>query len=401
MHLYLKNEKFVLLLIFLISVLIRIPAVHFYGDTSIENEWGIIVHNLVENGKFSFRNLDGFLLPNLYMPPLYPFFLYLFTFFNLTDNYYILLILYVQLFLSSIAIVIFYLINKKIFSKKISILGSLIFSFFPLYIYACTQISSITLQVFLTLLFIYSFFEFSDNKKITSIFSLSIAGGLLILLRGEFIIIFFISLFFLYLYLKVQLRKILIIMLISTIIVSPYLIRNILTFDTITITKSVGYNLWKGNNPNSLVEGSEVIDDNLVEKIEKINKDKFYQIKLDKIFFNEAVKNILENPIHYFLLFIKKIFSFLLFDISSSQNNYYNYLHILPVIFLSITSFIGIFLANKKSIKYNYLLLLLFAYTMIFSAFFILPRYKLIIIPMQIIFTNVLVKCIVKKFVSK
>jgi len=190
-------------------------------------------------------------------------------------------------------------------------------------------------------------------------------------------------------------------MLISTIIVSPYLIRNILTFDTITITKSVGYNLWKGNNPNSLVEGSEVIDDNLVEKIEKINKDKFYQIKLDKIFFNEAVKNILENPIHYFLLFIKKIFSFLLFDISSSQNNYYNYLHILPVIFLSITSFIGIFLANKKSIKYNYLLLLLFAYTMIFSAFFILPRYKLIIIPMQIIFTNVLVKCIVKKFVSK
>ena len=43
-------------------------------------------------------------------------------------------------------------------------------------------------------------------------------------------------------------------------IVSPYVVRNVILFETITITKSFGYNLWKGNNSNSLVEGNVIID---------------------------------------------------------------------------------------------------------------------------------------------
>ena len=186
MDLLIKNEKIVIIFLFLISIIIRVPIIHLYGDIGLENEWGIIVNNLTEYGQFSFRNLDGFLLPNLYMPPLYPFFLYFFTFFNLSEHNYILLVLYVQLFLSAISIIIFYQINRKFFSKKITIFGSLLFSFFPSYIYACSQISSITLQVFLTILFFYFFFEFIYNKKKISILLLSITSGLLILLRGEF-----------------------------------------------------------------------------------------------------------------------------------------------------------------------------------------------------------------------
>ena len=295
---------------------------------------------------------------------------------------------------------IFYQINKKIFSKNISILSSLLLSLFPLYIYACSQISSITLQVFLTILFIYSFFEFSENKKSKSIFLLSITSGLLILLRGEFIIIFILSLFFLYLFLNTTFKKIFIILMITAITISPYLIRNVITFDTFTITKSIGYNLWKGNNPNSSIEGSEIIDQELAESLAKVEINKFYQIELDKIFLNQAFKNILDNPTHYFSLFVKKSLSFLFIDLMSTQKNYYNYFHIIPVLLLSITSFMGIVIASKKSIKYNYLLLILFTYIMVFSIFFILPRYKLIIIPIQLIFTNVLIKFITKKIRS-
>ena len=188
---------------------------------------------------------------------------------------------------------------------------------------------------------------------------------------------------------------------ITAITISPYLIRNVITFNTLTITKSFGYNLWKGNNPNSLVEGSEIIDKNLSRNIKKIENNRFYQIELDKIFWNEAIKNIFDNPLHYFLLYVKKFLSFLFIDISSTQKNYYNYFHLGPVLFLSITSLVGIILSNKKFLVYKYLMLIFFIYIMIFSAFFILPRYKLIIIPIQIIFTNVLVKCIIKKYFSK
>ena len=180
--------------------------------------------------------------------------------------------------------------------------------------------------------------------------------------------------------------------------ISPYLIRNVYIFDKITITKTFGYNLWKGNNLNSKVEGSELIEANLKEKINKVPKNKFYQINLDKLFLDEAIANILSDTTRYTFLYIKKFLSFLFIDINSSQTNYYNPLHYIPVLLLGITSLFGIFLSEKKSKELNYLIMIFFVYVFLFSCFFILPRYKMAILPLQIIFTNVLIDYISKKF---
>ena len=218
------------------------------------------------------------------------------------------------------------------------------------------------------------------------------------LIRVEFIIIFFISITFLYFFFKTSLKNILLIFLITLITVSPYLTRNFLIFDEITITKTLGYNFWKGNNSNSKVEGSELFDYSLKSKINKIKKDTYYQIKYDKIFFDQAIKNISDDPKRYIILFLKKVLSFLFIDINSSEDNYYNFLHYLPVLFFGISSLFGIILYDKKSLKINYLILIYFTYVFIFSCFFILPRYKLIILPLQIIFSNFLIVYFYKKF---
>tara|TARA_Y100000590_G_scaffold442144_1_gene569854 strand:- start:1365 stop:1946 length:582 start_codon:yes stop_codon:yes gene_type:complete len=188
------------------------------------------------------------------------------------------------------------------------------------------------------------------------------------------------------------------ILLIALITISPYLIRNIVTFETFTITKSIGYNLWKGNNPNSQVEGATYINPILQNKIDKVKKDKFYTINLDNVFFDQAIKNIKKDPFEYLILFFKKIISFLFIDINSSQPNYYNPLHYLFVLALGITSLFGILLSNKKSLMFKYLILVFFANIIIFSCFFILPRYKLVIIPLQIIFSNALAEYIIKRY---
>ena len=174
--------------------------------------------------------------------------------------------------------------------------------------------------------------------------------------------------------------------------------RNFIIFKEITITKTLGYNLWKGNNPNSKVEGSEIINENLREQIKKIEKNKYYQINHDKIFLDQAVKNIIDDPKRYIALFFKKFFSFWFVDLHSTQDNYYNPLHYLPVLFLGVSSIFGIFVYDKKSLKTNYLILIYFAYIFIFSCFFILPRYKLIIIPLQILFSNFLIVHFYNKF---
>ena len=51
--------------------------------------------------------------------------------------------------------------------------------------------------------------------------------------------------------------------LITLLIISPYLYRNYNIFGVITITKSGGYNLLKGNHPKTKVEGTPMF---LIEK---------------------------------------------------------------------------------------------------------------------------------------
>ena len=406
---HLKNkETYLLFFLFLFSFLIRIPVIFIFGDTRLDNEWGIIVNNLTVYGKFSLVNFGDFFVPSLFMPPLYAFYLYFFKIFHFNDEIYIQVVLFSQIILSSFSVVIFYNINKLFFSNKICILGTLIFSLFPLHIYACAQISSIILQSFLTITFFYFFLKIVKKNNFYNICFLSLTSGLLILLRGEFIALFLLSILYLALFIKINLKSILIIILLTFVVISPYLMRNIIVLDAITITKSIGFNLWKGNNQQTDVEGKNYIygsisdqeDLDLREQINKVPKDKYYEINLDKVFLSEGIKNINNDPIKYFGLYLKKILSFLFIDLNSSNPYYYHPLHYLPVLFISITSIIGIILSKKNSYQINFLILFFIVNIAIVSVFFILPRYKLAIIPLQIIFSNIFFEYI-KKFFYK
>jgi len=404
---HLKNkETYLLFFLFLFSFLIRIPVIFIFGDTRLDNEWGIIVNNLTDYGKFSLVNFGDFFVPSLFMPPLYAFYLYFFKIFHFNNEIYIQVVLFSQIILSSFSVVIFYNINKLFFSNKICILGTLIFSLFPLHIYACAQISSIILQSFLMITFFYFFLKTMKKNNFYNICFLSLASGLLILLRGEFIALFLLSILYLALFIKINLKSILIIILLTFVVISPYLMRNIIVLDTITITKSIGFNLWKGNNQQTDVEGKNYIygsifdqeDLDLREQINKVLEDKYYEINLDKVFLSEGIKNINNDPIKYFGLYLKKILSFLFIDLNSSNPYYYHPLHYLPVLFISITSIIGIILSKKNSYQINFLILFFIVNIAIVSVFFILPRYKLAIIPLQIIFSNIFFEYIKKNF---
>ena len=317
-----NNEILIGTFLFLISFFIRIPIVIIFGDDTLEHEWENLFFNLVNNGKLVWQTFDnGFLLPNLWMPPLYAYYLYLFSFLSLDNQNYIFTILYSQAFLAALSIIIFYNLNKFFFSKKISFYASLIFSLFPLYLYACSQISSISLQVFLTVAFLYLFFLTVRRKSIFYIIFFSFVSGLLILLRGEFWFIYLLSILYLYLFLKISFKKILLIFLITLVTTSPYLIRNYIIFEKITVLNSFGYNLWKGNHPyakeNSIVAGSMLVTEDIMQKVDEVKIDNFYRIYWDKIFLNEAIKNIKSDPVGHFIFCIKKAIFFILIDFKS------------------------------------------------------------------------------------
>tara|TARA_Y100000590_G_scaffold142531_1_gene163603 strand:+ start:20351 stop:21622 length:1272 start_codon:yes stop_codon:yes gene_type:complete len=415
-YLNLKNKEIYLLFyLFIFSFLIRIPSIFVFGDTNLENEWKLLVSYLEEYGhlysilprlvdatmsysSLPTLNLNDLLVPNVFMPPLYAYYLYFFKFFNFNNELYILVILFSQSLLSSISVVVFYHINKIFFSTKLSIISTLIFSLFPIHVYSCGQISSAILQTFLIVLFFYFFFKIIKKNNFFNIFFLSISSGLLILLRGEFIAFFLLSILYLGLFLKVNLKNIIIIIFLTAFVISPYLARNIIVLDTITITKSIGYNLWKGNNPGSNVEGNSRFDENIREEIKKVSKDNYYDVNVDKILLKHGLKSIKEDPVKYFILYIKKFLSFIFIDINSTYFNYYHPLHYLPILFIGMTSVLGIILYDRNSLLMNYLILYFMTNIAIISIFFILPRYSLPILPVQIIFSNIFFRYIGNKF---
>ena len=80
--------------------------------------------------------------------------------------------------------------------------------------------------------------------------------------------------------------------------ISPYLQRNLNLFNTITLTKSFGYNLLKGNNPNLKVEGDAVfVENKYPRKNLKIQTNNQYEINLDNFYRDEAIKILKINPL--------------------------------------------------------------------------------------------------------
>jgi 4-amino-4-deoxy-L-arabinose transferase-like glycosyltransferase len=390
-----------------ISVVLRFLLLNEYGDTELDYEWKTIFYNLKNHGIFAYRSFHGELIPTVYMPPLYAYFIFCIDlFFVYEDSHLVTSILITQIFISTISILLFYKINLIFFSKKISLFSSLIFCFFPLYVYSCLQVSSISLQIFFNLIFLFLILKIlKGTNDLKSNIILGLISGLSMLLRGEFILIFLISLIYLKFFRFINLRQSMVIFLISILIISPYLIRNYLNFEKITITKSFGYNLWKGNNIDANIEGSESVlafqTGDIIEKINNLKKDKLYDFNYDKIFLDYSLETIRAKPMLFLERYLKKFLSLTFFNLNSDYPKYFNLLNIIPIFLLSIFFILSMIFARQKNFSYYYLIFNLFLTIGIFSVFFILPRYKLIILPLQLILINFLIVKILKFIINK
>ena len=387
------------------ALILRIVLANFYADNILRNEWNMILHNHEISGVFGLNvvineflalpklaEIGDKVLPTVIIPPLYLYLIYLVKLIfnnpsNIAD-----IVISIQIFLSLFSILVFDKIIK-LFSKKnsINIILLSIFSFFPMNVFAASQISSITLQIFLILNFFYFLFLFNYNKNIKNLLLFSFFSGLLILIRGEFFLFYFFIIIYFFFFIEKNIRFIMISFIVVSMLVTPYIFRNYQNFDKLVLTKSFGYNLLKGNNPSFKVEGDYEIIKKIQISEKNIKTDNNYEINLDNLFKEKALEFIKEEPLSYIKLYFKKIFSFFFIDFNSTYPNYYNLMHLAPKIILSIVSLFGTVLAIKKRGNYQFLALYFILSVLLFSIFFILPRYNLILLPIQLILC---LKCI-------
>ena len=170
----------------------------------------------------------------------------------------------------------------------------------------------------------------------------------------------------------------------------------------LTITKSSGYNLLKGNHPRTKVEGTgmflkieEVIPEVKVplEQLKSQGPIKSYDLLQDQVLMDQALIFIKSEPLKYISLYFKKFFAFMFLDINSSYPNYYSIFHIVPKLILAAGAFLGILITFSLKINiYNYVVLFYLANISLFSIFFILPRYSLSLLTIQIILSLLFLK---------
>jgi len=395
-----KNK---LKIIILLTFLSKLTFVLFFHEKNLTHEWSILFNNFQEYNSYSYYIFNGKHIPSSYMPPLYFIFLYLNKILSMNLINFLYLVFFNQVLLSTLSVYFFYKICKNFFNDNISLIGTLVFSLFPLMIYSNGLVSSATLQLFLYLLFFNSYLVFLDGKvDLKGILILSIICSLNLILRGEFIIIFFFSIFYFILINRKKALSGILVLILSVSLISPYILRNFDNTNKLHIVNSSGYALWKGNNPLAKVEGfhnplhpdartnwPNIIEfESLYNQLDKIEKNEMYEIERDQTFKREAFKNITSNKIKYLKLYIKKIFSFYLIDLESSLKNYYNIIHIIPILIFGIMSVPGVIIAFKKNnYKIKYLILMTLILIFFISVFFILPRYKISIISFQILFS--------------
>jgi len=400
------------ILLFL-TLMARLLAFYFFADNQLENEWMYLVHNLSEKGVLGINivideNLalpmlaqkENIVLPSVFMPPLYSYIIYVIKFSVSNFTNYINVILFLQIILSTITIYIFFKIIRMSESFKFSILSAYIFSFIPINIYSSVQISSISIQVFLIVYLFYVIKKFFLKKKsFNQLIIFSFLSAMLILLRGEFILFYFFTLVYLFIFFSRKINFIFISLVITSLLLSPYILRNYINFNSFILTKSFGYNLLKGNNPEFKVEGNpEYIEKQFNRKDLNFEANNLYEIKLDDFYKDKSLEYIKDNKTSFVLNYLKKFFSFLFIDINSSYSNYYNVLHILPKIILSIASILGGIILFRKKGFFQYLSFYFFSNILFFSIFFILPRYSLILMPIQILLSIEFVKLLLRKF---
>ena len=410
-----KENIFTIYNLIIISLIVRFLFVFFYSDNTLENEWGIILHNFEVSGIFGLNVVvnefiaipdlakeGDVVLPTVFMPPLYFYFIYILKF--LTNDFFnlVYLVIFSQVIISTVSIYVFYEIIYIFEKNKFkTLLVSALFAFFPINIYAVSQISSITLQIFLIVLFLYFLLIYNLKNKIGFLFLFSIVSGFLILIRGEFILFYLFSVLYFLIYLKKKYLKVVIALLITFLIISPYLLRNYQIFDQFVLTKSFGYNLLKGNNPTKIVEGNAAFVENEydVESL-KIKTNVYYEINLDNFYKEKAFEFIRNEPLNYLKLYFLKLFSFLFFDINSTYPNYYNFFHIFPKLLISIASFFGGIMSINKKGFFQFLAFYYFLNALLFSLFFILPRYSLIYLPVQLLLSIEFFKYLRRKLIN-
>jgi len=223
-------------------------------------------------------------VPSSDRPPLYPFFLallYLLPFPDIPTAFIF------QIIISSLTVIIIYLLGRRHLGERGGFIAGLIACFTPDYLFFSSALLTETLFIFLFLLGVYIYEHKGSFYPLLS----GILFGFSALTRPEGFIFGFFFLFSSLLFSK-NLKRALITFLFSLLTISPWIVRNTRLYgQPCFITTTGGGVFWMGNNPRGKGGYYWREEDNPL-----LNPD-LTPIERDRLAYRLALKNIASHPL--------------------------------------------------------------------------------------------------------
>jgi 4-amino-4-deoxy-L-arabinose transferase-like glycosyltransferase len=368
---------------------------NLFSDSKIYNSYAL---NIIQSNNWIGDKV-------FFMSPVYPYFLAV-TYKIFGQSLYVVRL--IQVFVSSLTILVAYLIGRKLFSKFAGYLSAAIFSVYSTLIFYSGIILSETLQVFVSsLLILFLISDFKDASK--KWFVVGIFLGILALFRANILLFALVLIFYLLyrLYYKkgktdMSFKSVALYVFGMILVIAPITLRNyIVEKDFVLLTSNGGINFYIGNNENSIgvfVTPKEFnfSADMAGEKFaEKFAQRDLLPSEASSYWYGQGFQFIKENPIAAGYLFLNKIMLFFLPEEnpqSSSMDEVFfreNYSRILqlPLINFSIISVLfvfGIILMWKHRSDYTLIYLFIASYLLASIIFFVNGRFRLALLPVII-----------------
>ncbi|MDQ3635070.1 MAG: glycosyltransferase family 39 protein [Acidobacteriota bacterium] len=246
-----------------------------------------IAKNLYFYNSFAFSGDNGNLIPTAFRPLLYPFFIAVINGANKTyEN-----VLFVQCVLGAATVVLIYLIAYDSFGCFVALISALMLAFGPLTIHFTATILTETLFTFLLISGIY----FWGKRKF---YLTGIMFGLAALAKPIiFPFLFFLVVLFIFSEIRKEWKNYLIIIVFAFIISAPWMIRNSMLFNRITLTQSSGFgtNLLVGTIESPLWGNTNrAYSAPILKSTKKSN-----EIEQDRSRFKIAINRIIMNPLNW------------------------------------------------------------------------------------------------------
>jgi 4-amino-4-deoxy-L-arabinose transferase-like glycosyltransferase len=395
--------------IFALALALRVAGAAVAGDRELAFEWAVIVPSMLAGRGFTYYHVDDAnrivaeplekpraTLPSAYMPPAYAFFLAGVGLVFGIGRFGVAVAEIFQAGLGAATCLLLYRIAVLKFDRRVAIGAALVLAVYPLAVYASSQISAVTLYVFLGCLFVWLACRAEAAQTVSSFAWAGLALGFLILARAE--VLLFLPFFLLWVRIAspARFRSAALALAVAAMVpVGGWLARNWHAFGRpVPITIVSGLALWEGHNPEATGTRSDYtappveVPADLLAQIDALPATRDYELRRDDLFMRTALDAIRDNPLRSAALGLRKFVFYwgYYWGIDFTYPGAKSPLYWLPWFLLLPWFVVGVALTVRRFAQYSLFYIYFVLATAMATTFFVIPRYRLFILPLVILF---------------